>query len=84
MESNQNTIQSSLESDWLRTNTHLDWLNREFITLHQTNQKDWTKEQQEYAKNLRKSCIETLEWRYWILSEIKKYDKHSSKDSNQS
>ena len=73
-----------LESDWEASNRHLEWINKDLINLHNTNQKDWTKEQQEYAKTLRNSCIETLEWRYWILSEIKKYDKSNTKDSNQS
>jgi hypothetical protein len=54
------------ELEWEASNRHVEWLKAQFISLHNTPQKDWTESQHEWARYLRKSCVETAEWRYWL------------------
>lgn len=62
----------TLQEEWDFTTRHLDWLNRQFISLHQKNSKDWTDLEKYIANEYRQGAISTGEYRYWILERARK------------
>ena len=62
----------TLQEEWDDTNRHLDWLNQQFISLHEKNQKDWTDNEKYVAREYREGAIYTGEYRYWILERARK------------
>lgn len=62
----------TLQEEWDRTNTHIQWLKKEFCNLHQKSQKDWTENDHYIAHEYRSGAISTGEERYWILSRARK------------
>lgn len=62
----------TLQEEWDFTNQHLDWLNKQFISLHEKSQKDWTSIDHYSAREYREGAIYTGEYRYWILERARK------------
>ncbi len=62
----------NLQEEWDNTKKHLEWLNAQFISLHQKNSKDWTPNDHYVAREYRSGAISTGEYRYWILSLARK------------
>lgn len=62
----------TLQEEWDSTNKHLDWLNRQFISLHQKNSKDWTDNEKYTAHEYREGAKYAGEYRYWILERARK------------
>ena len=62
----------NLQEEWNHTCKHLEWLKNQFISLHNTSQKDWTQEQHNAAYEYRESARDTAQHRYYILSLARK------------
>lgn len=62
----------NLQEEWDRTNTHLEWLNKQFCALHEKPQKDWNSNDHYIAREYREGAKSTGECRYWILSLARK------------
>ena len=60
------------QEEWNSTKQHLEWLNKQFIALHQKNQKDWTPNEHYIANEYRSGAKSTGEYRYWILERARK------------
>lgn len=52
---------------WEETNEDLQKIQQAFVTLHNTGEKNWTSQEKELAKHLRKRCVQLAEYRYSLL-----------------
>jgi hypothetical protein len=52
---------------WDETEQDLIKIQRAFVALHNTGEKNWTSQEKELAKHLRKRCVELAEYRYSLL-----------------
>jgi hypothetical protein len=52
---------------WEETEKDLQKIQRAFVTLHNTGEKNWSSEEKELANNLRKRCVKLGEYRYSLL-----------------
>ena len=62
----------TLQEEWDDTNKQLVWLNQQFISLHQKNQKDWSDMDHYVANEYRSGARSLGEYRYWILDRARK------------
>lgn len=62
----------NLQEEWDKTNRDIEWLKKQFISLHEKPQKDWTPNDHYIAREYRSGAISTGEQRYWILSLARK------------
>jgi len=61
-----------LQDEWDKTNRDIEWLKKQFVSLHNKPQKDWTDTDHSIAREYRECSITTGEYRYWILSLARK------------
>ncbi len=52
---------------WEETEEDLIKIQKAFVSLHNTGEKNWNKEEKELAHNLRKRCVQLGEHRYSLL-----------------
>jgi hypothetical protein len=52
------------QSLWESTNEELTQIRKSFISLHEIGEKNWTPEQKEQVRQLRRRCVELAEYRY--------------------
>lgn len=62
----------TLQEEWDHTQRHILWLKKQFVSLHEKSQKDWTDLENHIAKEYREGAISTGEYRYWILTRARK------------
>lgn len=62
----------NLQEEWDHTNRHLEWLNKQFVSLHNKPQKEWDANDHYIAREYRSGAISTGEYRYWILQRARK------------
>lgn len=55
------------EQTWRGTEIELEYIQSQFVHLHNIGDKNWTPEQKLEAYKLRRRCIELGEYRYYLL-----------------
>ena len=60
------------QEEWDKTNRDLEWLNKQFVSLHNKPQKDWDENTHSIAREYRSCAVSTGEYRYYILSLARK------------